>query len=257
MEKQIITFTANEQDLRILSPFRASTNKVAYIEAHFDLGDNWSGYDSVRAVWNNGFVCISTVLDSLGNCIVPYEVMQRKSTVKVNLVGSISDGDTLTDRLTSYPVKAVLVDEVAYICGAETQPITPSQFEQFAAAVHDDASRAATSAADAQAFMESSRTYAQTATQEASNASASAQRAQGLATAAEQYAIASAQSADSAAASASSASADADRAEQAAADAGFMEFHIDDNGHLIMEHTDSVDDIDFSLVNGHLILEVA
>jgi hypothetical protein len=55
-------------------------------------------------------------------------------------------------------------------------------------------------------------------------------------------------------ASAQSASADADRAEQAAATAGFMDVEIDSNGHLIYTRTDAVD-VDFKLVNGHLIME--
>lgn len=208
MDRQILNFTANEQILTVSNPIRISTNKVNYIEAHFALGDNWSGYDSVRAVWFNDYQTISTVLDSSGICRVPFEVMKRKGNVKVDLVGSISDGDVLTDRLTSYPVVAVIVDCIAPITGAETSPITPSQFEQFAAAVHSDADRAEAGATSADA-------------------------------------------------AAQSASEDADRAEQAAADAGFMEFHIDDAGHLIMEHTESVDNIDFRLVNGNLILEVA
>lgn len=59
------------------------------------------------------------------------------------------------------------------------------------------------------------------------------------------------QSAAEAAQSASDAAISADRAEQAAANAGWMEFHIDENGHLIYERTDTVD-IDFYLYDGHL-----
>ena len=135
MDRQILNFTANEQILVCDNPIKISTNKVNYIEARFDLGQNWSGYDSVRAVWFNDFQCISTVLDSQGVTFVPFEVMKRKGNVKVNLVGSISENDVLTDRLTSYPVVAVIVDCIAQITGAETNPITPSQFEQFVAAV--------------------------------------------------------------------------------------------------------------------------
>lgn len=137
MDRQILNFTANEQILTVDEPIRISTNKVNYIEAHFDLGQNWSGYDSVRAVWYNDFYCISTVLDSQGVCFVPSEVMKRNGKVKVNLVGSISENDVLTDRLTSYPVVAVIVDCTAQINGAETSPITPSQFEQYVAIVRN------------------------------------------------------------------------------------------------------------------------
>ena len=210
MEKTIITFSANEQCLQKTSGIDCyASNIVSYIEAQFDLGENWSGYDSVRAVWFTDFAGgISTVLDSLGTCIVPYEVLTRKSEVKVNLVGSISNGEELTDRLTTCPVTAVVVKCNAKVAGANSTPITPSEYEQFVASVRTDADRA--------------------------EAGATASEASAL-----------------------EASASADKAEQAASDAGYMEFHIDDNGHLIYERTSNVDQIDFELVNGHLILEVA
>ena len=140
MEKQIITFSANEQNLTKTGRVGCyASNTVAYIEAHFDLGDNWSGFDSVRAVWTNEHLaCISTVLDSLGKCRVPTEVLVRKSKVTVNLVGSISENGVLTDRLTSYPIVALVVDANAKICGTETAEITPSQFEQFVDIVKAD-----------------------------------------------------------------------------------------------------------------------
>ena len=138
MDRQILNITANEQILSVSNPIHISTNKVSYIEARFDLGTNWSGYDSVRAVWFNDFQCISTVLDANGKCLVPFEVMKRKGNIKVNLVGSISEDDVLTYRLTSYPIVAVVVDCVAQITGSETSPITPSQFEQFVDNVHDE-----------------------------------------------------------------------------------------------------------------------
>ena len=210
MEKTIITFSANEQKLQKTGGVDCyASNTVAYIEARFDLGENWNGYDSVRAVWWNDYSkTVAIVLDSDGTCIVPYEVLTRKSVVKVNLVGSISENDVLTDRLTTCPVTAVVVKCNAKVAGANSTPITPSEYEQFVALVRTDADRA------------------------------------------EEASVSARTSADEAEAS-------ADRAEQAASDAGYMEFHIDDNGHLIYERTSNVDQIDFELVNGHLILEVA
>jgi len=149
MDRQILNITANEQILSVSNPIHISTNKVSYIEARFDLRTNWSGYDSVRAVWFNDFQCISTVLDANGKCLVPFEVMKRKGSIKVNLVGSISDGDVLTDRLTSYPIVAVVVDCVAQITGSETSPITPSQFEQFVDIVNDAVSEVTGMSAEA------------------------------------------------------------------------------------------------------------
>ena len=217
MDKQIITFTANQQHLHKTGGLDIYASKtVSYIEAHFDLGQNWSGYDSVEAVWWNDYVRpVRTVLDTEGVCIVPPEVLMRKSVVFVNLVGVIASGNTLTDRLTTHPITALTNKFNAQLGEGTTTPLTPSEYEQFVASVKADADRAE----DAK---DSARVYA-----------------------------------ESASASAESAEEWADKAEQSAEDAGYMEFHIDDNGHLIYERTSNVDQIDFSLVNGHLILEVA
>ena len=134
MESITIKFTANGQTLTGGGLYCAS-NTVRYIIAEFDLGDNWQGYDSVRAVWSNDFKCISTVLDPSGSCTVPHEVLERRGKVSVNLVGSILEDDELTDRLTTYPVLAITVDANAKICGTETAEVTPSQFEQYVAIV--------------------------------------------------------------------------------------------------------------------------
>lgn len=140
MDKQIITFTANEQCLRKTGGLEVfATKTVSYIEAHFDLGDNWSGYDSVRAVWWNDFVRpISTVLDTEGICIVPPEVLLNKGKVYVNLVGSISENDVLTDRLTTIPITALVEKFNARVDSTETAEVTPSQFDQFVAIVRDE-----------------------------------------------------------------------------------------------------------------------
>ena len=217
MDKQIITFSANQQHLHKTGGLDIfATKTVSYIEAHFDLGDNWDGYDSIEAVWWNDYVRpVRTVLDTEGVCIVPTEVLLRKSVVFVNLVGVIASGNTLTDRLTTHPITALTNKFNAQLGEGTTTPLTPSEYEQFVATVKADADRAE----DAK---DSARGYA-----------------------------------ESASASAESAEEWADKAEQSAEDAGYMEFHIDDNGHLIYERTSNVDQIDFSLVNGHLILEVA
>lgn len=140
MNKQSILFSANEQTLEKTSGIDLyASNTVSYIEATFSLGENWTGYDVVRAVWESRYAKISTVLDSNHKCIVPTEVLRYKSRVNVNLVGSISDGETLTDRLTTYPILALTVDADARVDSTETQPVTASQFEQFVNRVHEDA----------------------------------------------------------------------------------------------------------------------
>ena len=259
MDKQIITFSANEQHLHKTGGLDIfATKTVSYIEAHFDLGQNWSGYDSIEAVWWNDYVRpVRTVLDTEGVCIVPPEVLMRKSVVFVNLVGVIASGNTLTDRLTTHPIAALTNKFNAQLGGGTTTPLTPSEYEQFVATVKADADRAEDAKDSARVYAGNALSSAQNALVSETNASTSEDNAKASELSAEAYKNQAQLSAESASASAESAEEWADKAEQSAEDAGYMEFHIDDNGHLIYERTSNVDQIDFTLVNGHLILEVA
>ena len=188
MNKKIITFEANEQSLiKTGGISNYSSNKVSYIEAEFELGENWQGFDAVRAIWYNKSEIIATVLSD-GHCTVPYEVLTDKGQVKVNLVGSISENDVLTDRLTSYPVVAFIVDAEAKVNGSNTQPITPSQFEQFVEAVKEDADRAEQGASDAETYANNAETSADNALSYSQNAEGSAIRASGYVLDAQGYA---------------------------------------------------------------------
>ena len=156
MDRQILNFTANEQVLVCENPIKISTNKVNYIQAHFDLGQNWSGFDVVRAIWWNDFNSIDTELDSQGICKVPTEVMKRKGNIKVNLVGSITVDDVITDRLTSYPVIGVVVDCNSQISGSNARDVTPSQFDQYVAIVHEEVEKVTGMTAEAETLPEGS-----------------------------------------------------------------------------------------------------
>ena len=134
MEKFKVSFEANNQQLKSIGTKHAS-DTYADIEATFVLGEKWTDMDTVSAVWWNDFVRVATVLDSQSKCIVPHEVLTRKGCVRVNLVGSIVEGDELITRLTSYSAEAVQVNEKIKLTGSETSEITPSQFEQFVAVV--------------------------------------------------------------------------------------------------------------------------
>ena len=135
MDTVTLNYTVSGQRISGDCSTRYASNTVNYILAVFDLDDNWQSFDSVRAVWHTDFQCISTVLDMDGKCTVPQEVLAKTQKVRVNLVGSVVEDDVLTDRLTTYPIEALIVDANARICGSETAEITPSQFEQYVAAV--------------------------------------------------------------------------------------------------------------------------
>lgn len=138
MERITLLFTAVGQDLtNETAGARFASNTVDYVDAVFDLGEGWTGFDAVRAVWFTDSASISTVLDFNGHCVVPHEVLTRKSKVRVNLVGSITEDNELTDRLTTYPIIALVVDANARVDGDDEEAITPSQFDQYVAAVSD------------------------------------------------------------------------------------------------------------------------
>lgn len=150
MEKFKVSFEANNQQLKSIGTKHAS-DTYADIEATFVLGEKWTDMDSVSAVWWNDFTRVATVLDSQGKCVVPHEVLTRKGCVRVNLVGSIVEGDELITRLTSYSAEAVQVNEKIKLTGSETSELTPSQFEQFVTEVKADADRAETVRDEAEA----------------------------------------------------------------------------------------------------------
>ena len=138
MDKEIITFSATQQTLIKtggIDCFAGET--VKYVEAQFDLGENWSGFDYIDAIWTNdgNFTQIAKTLDPQGVCIVPVEVLSSIGDVRVNLVGVTSEEDVITERLTTYPIFALGVNANVPLSGSETQPITPSQFDQFVAIV--------------------------------------------------------------------------------------------------------------------------
>ena len=185
MEVTKITFQANEQELVKTGGVDVfASDTVSYIEAEFTLGTNWQGYDSVRAMWKFGSEVIATVLDYQGKCIVPWEVLTKRGELKVNLVGSISENDVLTDRLTTFPILALVISKIAQVEGDNSTPPTASEYEQFVEDVHADADRAEQAMLDAQTaqgLAEEAQTASETAQGLAEQARDDAQTAQGKA----------------------------------------------------------------------------
>lgn len=142
MDKTIVNFKAEGQKLTVEEPRDFAIHTVNYIEAHFELGSNWDGFDSVRAIWTNKVDTIATVLTREGVCVVPWEVLKERYPVRVNLVGSIVVDEVLTDRLTTEQIVAFTLNKNALIEGNAEAEITPTTYEQFVAEVKADADRA-------------------------------------------------------------------------------------------------------------------
>lgn len=235
METSNLKIYADYQKLTVRSGvMRYASDTVNYVHAEFEFGKGWEDFDAVQAIWKSRYDTISVVLDEEGCCMVPQEVLARRSRVQVNLVGfTASEEGQLTARLTSYPALVLDVDAKAELSGAETAEITPSQFEQYVGMVSASARSASESASAASASAEQATESATSAAEsEASAANSmvaassselaaaeSALSASGSADLANASAVAADESAESASASAQSASSDADRAEAAATNA--------------------------------------
>lgn len=142
----------------------------------------------------------------------------------------------------------------------EPTPVQQSAIDQAIAALNVAVAQTAEDVEAAKGYAESAEQSASAASTSAQAASASeanalsyAQRAETAEGNASASALAAAASERSANASEESAEVSADRAEQAAASAGFLDVEIVD-GRLIYIRTDQVD-VDFSLEDGHLIME--
>ena len=136
MNKISLTFTADQQQLKnTTKSVRLASGTVDYIDATFELGENWSDFDAVKAIWTKKTTRIATVLDAYGYCKVPDELLNDRGTIRVNLVGSVAEeveGETvLVDRLTTYQANVLTINAEVPLDGDDASPLTPSQFEQY------------------------------------------------------------------------------------------------------------------------------
>lgn len=247
MENQrTINFSAVDERLTSGCPGGYPSDSVAWIRAVFDLGTGWGDFQSVRAVWQNGVTVISTVLDANGACTVPWEVLQHRGNVMVNLVGSDAEGDELIDRLTTFRIPAVIIKDKVNVAGSETAQVTPSQFEQFVSIVTEEAEAAEA----AQVIAEQARDDAIVAQGAAESARDDAQASASSAAESERNAAASETAAEGYMERAETA---AENAEQSAAQSGYMQFEIREDGCLWMERVNSP--VTFYLQDGYLFVE--
>ena len=154
-----LSFRADNQELVASQRPVLASDTVGYVEATFTLGTNWSGFDSVSALWKSGKTTIATTLDANGHCVVPSEVLKSPDEVKVNLVGFTIENGSLVERLTTFQITALSVGQKVKISGAN-DTVTPSQYERFVAEVTADADRASAAATSAAEDASDAEAYA-------------------------------------------------------------------------------------------------
>lgn len=123
-------FKADNQKLVLLDSTDYAIRVVDYIEAQFELGEEWNGFDYVRAVWTNGELTVPVTLTD-GVCTVPWEVLTKRYPVKVNLVGSKFEDGEVSYRLTTEQITAFQPGKNALVNGTEEVKATPTVFEEF------------------------------------------------------------------------------------------------------------------------------
>jgi len=194
---------------------------------------------------------------------VPDEYLRTGKNVMAYLVVSSGDDDVETRYEITIPVTGRPTPT-----DVEPTPAQETTIDTLISLLNgatDDAEAAARLAVSAKQSAEAAQGAAETAQGEAEAAQRGAEAAQGEAEAAKRIAEnaqsgavaakGAAETAQGAAEIAQVAAEDAaNRAEQAAGTSGYIEIEINADGHLIYTRTDAVD-VDFELVDGHLIME--
>lgn len=196
-----------------------------------------------------------TMIGTDDGVLIPDEMLLSAGTIYAYIYLHEGESDGETEYKITIPVKvrAKPTDE-------QPTPVQQSAIDQaiaaLNAAVEQTAEDVVTTGENAEAAAQAAETAtqaAQSASTSESNALSYAQRAESAESNASASAQAAAVSERNAKASEESAEESADRAEQAAASAGYLDVEIVD-GRLIYIRTDQVD-VDFSLEDGHLIME--
>lgn len=205
---------------------------------------------------NEGGTQTKTVIGRDGQVDIPDEYLLSGKNINAYLYLHTGENDGETEYKITIPVKAR-----AKPSDTPPTPVQQDAITQAIAALNDavEQTGADVIAADAaKEDAEAARDRAEAAQDKAETAQGKAEDAQTLAEAARDRAEAARDRAitaeGNAATDARAASDSAERAEQAAANAGYLDVEIDENGHLIYIRTDAVD-VDFSLRDGHLWME--
>lgn len=213
-----------------------------------------------------------TVVSDEEGAVIPDDCFLSGKDIKAYIVVGGDDGSVQTRYEITIPVK-----KRPRRTDIQPTPAEQTQINSLVAAMNDAVERSASSASDAEGSAidardsaeqaedsaEQAKGYADSAEDSAREASEYEERSRRSAEEAERSAESSAESESNAAESESraeqsavDANQSAERAEQAAASSGYLFFHIDENGDLILERTRNTQ-VDFSLVDGDLILQEA
>lgn len=202
----------------------------------FDFDAEWEAHEPKTARFNMPDGTYQERVFTRSECPVPI----IEDTYSFNV--GVYAGNLCTTTPAYVPAKKSI------LCGSgvHAEP-EPDVYNQIVARIEDE-SKTAVDAADL------SVERAEVATQAAKSAETDAQDAEESAESAQAYASAAENSALNAANSEANAGLSADRAEQAANESGWMDMHINADGHLIYTRSETVDTVDFEMQEGRLLV---
>ena len=250
----MICFYANTRYAEARTDDNVTSGSVG-IPVQFHFSEEWNGTQKI-AIFKCGEASVDVALTGLAGdqTVVPADCLEDPGEwLTIGVYGATPDGTVVIPTVW---VDVAVTKTGAVPSGVDPSEPTPSwvaQVQEMASDALDNSQAAVQTANDAYtaaiSAQDSAQASAQAAAGSAHDADISAQAAAGSAQSAYGYAGQAYNSAQAAAAS-------ADHAEQVAAQAGYIEMQIDEDGHLIYIKTYSVE-FDFELVDGHLIWEVA
>lgn len=196
---------------------KMASDTINEVGCTFDFGKEWD-FPVTKAYFTNSFRGVSKVAVFVDNsCVIPWEVLVDVGEVTVNVVGCVVEDDELVDRLTSFRTKIIdILQKVSLEATNELDP-TPSEFDQFVAAVREYKEQAVQAAADAEAAAEEAGGHSAAAAESESSARSAATTAR----ASSNTAVEAKRAAETAKSQAESA------AEQAEAAAGSVESFVE------------------------------
>lgn len=142
------------QELKIIDgkEFVATSDTINYFRCRATFAEDWDIYTDRTIYFKNisSGICRAGVLNDDGYCFIPWEVLANTGVIVANAVGIIMDGNTVSERLITFPVTLFVQVEEGQITVQPNEDPSPTQYEQFIANVQSYAESALTAKFDAE-----------------------------------------------------------------------------------------------------------
>lgn len=242
----MITLTANSRFASYKSDDMVTTGSVG-IPVTVILSEDYSGLSTIIVFRGSGETIDVALVGT--SCVVPHECLESSGgLLQIGVYARNGEGTIVIPTVWAGSLPIVQGVAPSDVDPAEPTPDWTAQVQAIATEALEKSEEAVSTANDAKSAAITAQDSAQAS---ASAAYQSEQNAAQSASNAHTSEVNAGDSASAAAGSASEAEGYAEQAAQYAAQAGYMYFYIDDDGHLIYQHTPNVQ-VDFYLLNGHL-----